>query len=60
MLRSSDRYSFMQIGVPAVNFVFGYEKGGLSEKGYRAWYAERDHGPAGDLQLPWPPKLRQV
>jgi hypothetical protein len=55
LLRRSDHYSFMQVGVPAVNFVFGYEKGSPDEKVYRAWYAERYHSPADDLQQPWLP-----
>jgi hypothetical protein len=55
LLRRSDHYSFMQAGVPAVNFVFGYEKGSPDEKVYRAWYAERYHSPADDLQQPWLP-----
>jgi hypothetical protein len=55
LLRRSDHYSFMQVGVPAVNFVFGYEKGSPEEKIYRAWYAERYHSPADDLQQPWLP-----
>jgi Zn-dependent M28 family amino/carboxypeptidase len=53
LLRRSDHFSFMQIGVPAVNFVFGYEKGSPEEKVYRTWYAERYHSPADDLQQPW-------
>lgn len=56
LLRRSDHYSFMQIGVPAVNFVFGYEKGSPEEKIYRGWYAERYHSPADDLQQPWVPE----
>ena len=56
LLRRSDHYSFMQIGVPAVNFVFGYEKGSPDEKVYRAWYAQRYHSPADDLQQPWLPE----
>jgi Peptidase family M28 len=55
LLRRSDHYSFMQVGVPAVNFVFGYERGSQDEKVYRAWYAERYHSPADDLQQPWLP-----
>ena len=55
LLRRSDHFSFMQIGVPAVNFVFGYEKGSAEEKVYRSWYAERYHSPADDLQQPWVP-----
>lgn len=56
LLRRSDHFSFMQIGVPAVNFVFGYEKGSGDEKVYRGWYAERYHSPADDLQQPWVPE----
>jgi hypothetical protein len=56
LLRRSDHFSFMQIGVPAVNFVFGYDKGSADEEVYRAWYAERYHSPADDLQQPWVPE----
>jgi hypothetical protein len=56
LLRRSDHFSFMQIGVPAVNFVFGYEKGSPEETIYRRWYAERYHSPADDLAQPWDPK----
>jgi Peptidase family M28 len=56
LLRRSDHFSFMQIGVPAVNFVFGYERGSAEEKIYRSWYAERYHSPADDLQQPWVPE----
>lgn len=56
LLRRSDHYSFMQIGVPALNFVFGYEKGTEDEAAYRAWYAERYHSPADDLKQPWLPE----
>jgi Zn-dependent M28 family amino/carboxypeptidase len=56
LLRRSDHYSFMQIGVPSVNFVFGYRKGSPEEKIYRSWYAERYHSPADDLEQPWVPE----
>jgi len=55
LLTRSDHYSFMQIGVPAVGFIFGYEKGSPEEVVYRRWYAERYHSPADDLQQPWDP-----
>lgn len=55
LLRRSDHFSFMQIGVPAVNFVFGYEKGSPEEKTYREWYRVRYHSPADDLEQPWVP-----
>jgi Zn-dependent M28 family amino/carboxypeptidase len=55
LLRRSDHWNFMGIGVPAVGFIFGYEKGTREEATYRAWYAERYHSPADDLQQPWDP-----
>ena len=55
LLRRSDHYSFMQIGVPAVGFVFGYEKGSPDEAVYRDWYARRYHSPLDDLNQPWVP-----
>ncbi len=56
LLRRSDHYSFMQIGVPALNFVFGYQPGTGDEAIYRAWYAERYHSPADDTEQPWLPE----
>jgi hypothetical protein len=53
--RRSDHYSFIQTGVPAIGFVFGYEKGSPEEVIYRKWYAERYHTPADDLNQPWLP-----
>ncbi len=55
LLRRSDHYSFMQIGVPATGFIFGYQKGSPEEAVYRRWYAERYHSPADDLNQPWDP-----
>jgi hypothetical protein len=55
LLRRSDHWSMMQIGVPAVGFIFGYEKGTPEEVTYRGWYAERYHSPADDLNQPWVP-----
>jgi len=55
LLRRADEYSFIQIGVPATGFVFGYEKGSPEEVIYRRWYADRYHAPADDLKQPWDP-----
>ena len=55
LLRRSDHINFMQIGVPAVGFIFGYEKGTPEEAVYRRWYAERYHSPKDDLNQPWDP-----
>ena len=56
LLRRSDHFNFLQIGVPSVGFVFGYEKGSADEAVYRRWYAERYHTPADDLNQPWLPE----
>ena len=55
LLTRSDHYSFMQIGVPATGFIFGYEKSSPEEQVYRHWYAERYHSPADDINQPWDP-----
>jgi len=55
LLRRSDHWNFMQIGVPAVGFIFGYEPGSPEEGVYRRWYAQRYHSPADDLNQPWDP-----
>lgn len=55
LLRRSDQYSFIQIGVPATGFIFGYEPGSPEEVIYRRWYADRYHSPADDLKQPWDP-----
>ncbi|HWD00046.1 MAG TPA: M28 family peptidase [Candidatus Sulfopaludibacter sp.] len=56
LLRRSDHYSFMQIGVPSTGFIFGYEPGSPDEVVYRRWYAERYHSPADDINQPWVPE----
>lgn len=56
LLRRSDHFNFLQIGVPSVGFVFGYEKGSADEAVYRRWYAERYHTPSDDLNQPWLPE----
>lgn len=56
LLRRSDHYSFMQIGVPATGFIFGYVPGTPDEAAYREWYAKRYHTPLDDLNQPWVPE----
>ena len=48
----SDQYSFIKKGVPSLAFKFGYIPGTPEEKTFKAWYAERYHGPADDLSQP--------
>jgi hypothetical protein len=50
LIRRSDQWSFIQAGIPAINFVFGYEPGSESERIYRQWYREGYHTPKDDLQ----------
>ena len=56
LLRRSDHWNFMQIGVPSVGFIFGYEKGSPEEAVYREWYAKRYHSPLDDIKQPWVPE----
>jgi Zn-dependent M28 family amino/carboxypeptidase len=48
----SDQYSFIKKGVPALAFKFGWVSGTPEEKTFKAWYAQRYHGPADDLSQP--------
>jgi hypothetical protein len=56
LLQRSDHWPFLQAGVPAVNFVFGYEPGTEAERRYRLWYQTRYHHPADDITQPWEPE----
>ncbi len=56
LLRRSDHYDFMQIGVPSTGFIFGYVPGTADEAAYREWYAKRYHTPLDDLDQPWVPE----
>ena len=49
LLRRSDHWPFLQAGVPATSFVFGYRPGSESERIYRRWYVEGYHTPKDDL-----------
>ena len=52
LLRRSDHWPFMQKGVPAVSFVFGYDPGTEAERRYREWYSTRYHLPQDDVTTP--------
>lgn len=52
LLRRADHWPFMQIGVPATGFVFGYDPGTEAEKRYREWYQVRYHRPQDDIGQP--------
>lgn len=48
----TDQYSFVQAGVPALAFKFGWEPGSPEYKAWRGWLAERYHSTADDLSQP--------
>lgn len=50
LIRRSDQWSFIEEGIPAINFVFGFEPGSESERIYRQWYREGYHTPKDDLK----------
>jgi hypothetical protein len=52
LLQRADHWPFMQIGVPAIGFIFGYDPGTDAEKRYREWYRVRYHRPQDDLTQP--------
>jgi Zn-dependent M28 family amino/carboxypeptidase len=56
LLRRADHWSFVQAGIPATGFVFGYRPGTDAEKRYRHWYDVQYHRPQDDLTQPmnWP------
>ncbi|MEO9078024.1 MAG: M28 family peptidase [Rhodanobacter sp.] len=56
LLRRADHWPFMQAGIPATGFVFGYHPGSDAEKRYRHWYQVQYHRPQDDLTQPmnWP------
>lgn len=49
LLRRSDQWPFLQAGIPATAFVFGYRPGTESERIYRQWYRTGYHTPKDDL-----------
>lgn len=52
LLHRSDHWPFMQAGIPATGFVFGYRPGSDSEQRYRHWYQVQYHRPQDDLTQP--------
>lgn len=49
LLRRTDHWPFLNAGIPAINFVFGYETGSRSEEIYRDWYRTGYHTPQDDV-----------
>ena len=60
LVRRADHWPFLQIDVPAVGFVFGYDPGTESERRYREWYTHRYHRPQDNLATPIDPKVGQT
>ncbi len=52
LLQRSDQWPFLQAGIPATAFVFGYRPGSPSEQVYRQWYRTGYHKPQDDLKQP--------
>ena len=52
LLQRSDQWPFLQAGIPATAFVFGYRPGSKSEQVYRQWYRTGYHKPQDDLKQP--------
>ena len=53
LLRRTDHWPFMQIGVPAVSFLFGFDAADTdAAAAYRDWYENRYHAPQDDLSTP--------
>lgn len=52
LLRRADHWPFLQAGIPATGFVFGYQPGTESERRYRHWYEVQYHRPQDDLTQP--------
>jgi hypothetical protein len=53
LLRRSDHWPFMQIGVPAVSFLFGFDTtDDKAVAAYRDWYENRYHAPQDDMSTP--------
>jgi hypothetical protein len=50
LLQRSDHWNFIEAGIPATNFVFGYRTGSTSEQIYRRWYHTGYHRPQDDLK----------
>jgi Zn-dependent M28 family amino/carboxypeptidase len=52
LLMRADHYPFMEAGIPATGFIFGYKPGTEAERRYREWYQVRYHRPQDDMTQP--------
>lgn len=53
LIRRTDHWPFMQRGIPAVSFLFGFDETDAAAKArYRDWYERRYHAPQDDTTTP--------
>jgi Zn-dependent M28 family amino/carboxypeptidase len=52
LLRRADHWPFLQAGIPATGFIFGYAPGSEADRRYRTWYRARYHRPQDDAGQP--------
>jgi hypothetical protein len=52
LMQRADHWPFIQAGIPATGFIFGYQPGTEAERRYRQWYEVRYHRPQDDLTQP--------
>lgn len=52
MINRTDASPFLDAGIPAVAFMFGYEPGSPEETRFRTWYRTRYHKPQDDIGQP--------
>ncbi|HWF01840.1 MAG TPA: M28 family peptidase [Caulobacteraceae bacterium] len=52
LLRRADHWPFLQAGIPATGFVFGFDPATQAERRYREWYRTRYHRPQDDMSQP--------
>jgi len=55
LVHRADHWPFLEIGVPATGFLFGFNPGTEAEAKYRQWYIDRYHRPQDDLGQPFDP-----
>lgn len=52
LLQRADHWPFLQAGIPATGFIFGYVPGTEADHRYREWYRVRYHRPQDDVTQP--------
>jgi Peptidase family M28 len=52
LLYRADQLPFLNIHVPAISFIFGYDPNTEAERRYREWYQTRYHRPQDDITQP--------